>query len=249
MTFKITISTRTALVLLILAVLAIPATAYGTHIFADVSDSNVHAEGIEFMKNSGVSIGCQDGTVYCPGDPVTRAQMGTFMYRLSGNDPATAPSVNADRVDGRNANQLVRVAYDTADDDALVGVSGTALTTTIDAPSAGFLLISASSDLTGTAWGSVYCQIVVNDSVLDHSRRTNTLEFVDDDNCATDGIYLVLAGGTFTVDFDFELGGIAATTTVDEATLTVLFVPFGSDGSVPTAPVIPFGEAAEDASG
>ncbi len=103
---RITISTRTALVLLVLAVLAIPATAFATHIFADVSDSSVHAEGIEFMKDSGVSVGCQDGTVYCPDDPVTRAQMGTFMYRLSGNDPATAPSVNADRVDGLDAEDL-----------------------------------------------------------------------------------------------------------------------------------------------
>ncbi len=80
---RITISTRTALVLLVLAVVAIPATAYATHVFGDVSDSSVHAEGIEFMKNSGVSIGCQDGTVYCPDDFVTRAQMGTFMDRLA----------------------------------------------------------------------------------------------------------------------------------------------------------------------
>ncbi len=95
MTFRITISTRTALVLLVLAVLAFPATAYATHVFADVSDSNVHAEGIQFMKNSGVSIGCQDGTVYCPDDFVTRAQMATFMFRLDKYEHVLSAKVTA----------------------------------------------------------------------------------------------------------------------------------------------------------
>ena len=54
MTLEITISTRTALLLLVMAVLAIPTTATATHLFGDVSDTNVHAEGIEFMKTSGV---------------------------------------------------------------------------------------------------------------------------------------------------------------------------------------------------
>ncbi len=144
MTFRITISTRTALVLLVLAVLAIPATAYATHVFADVSDSSVHAEGIEFMKDSGVSIGCQDGTVYCPHDFVTRAQMGTFMYRLSGNDPATAPSVVASGLDGLlfqsvtsngnlygkgNALSTTRVSpghYEVTFDRSVVGCTGVA---------------------------------------------------------------------------------------------------------------------------
>ncbi len=106
MTFKVTISTRTALVLLVLAVLAIPVTAYATHLFADVEDSHPHAEGIQFVHDSGVSIGCQDGTVYCPDDFVTRAQMATFMYRLSGNDPATAASVNAGQLDGLDSSDL-----------------------------------------------------------------------------------------------------------------------------------------------
>ncbi len=110
MTFKVTISTRAALVLLVLAVLAIPATALATHVFLDVSDQSVHFPGIQFMKNSGVSVGCQDGSVYCPDDFVTRAQMGTFMYRLSGNDPATDPSVNADAVDGVDGPLFASIA-------------------------------------------------------------------------------------------------------------------------------------------
>ena len=46
MTFQLTISTRTALVLLVLAVLAIPATAGATHLFDDLGDRHPHEEGI-----------------------------------------------------------------------------------------------------------------------------------------------------------------------------------------------------------
>ena len=84
---------------------ALPIGAYASHLFDDVSDTSVHFDGIEFMKDSGVTVGC-GGSNFCPQDNVTREQMGTFMYRLSGNDPATAPSVNATQIDGIDSSGL-----------------------------------------------------------------------------------------------------------------------------------------------
>ncbi len=158
MTFKVTISTRTALVLLVLAVLAIPATAYATHVFADVSDSNVHAEGIEFMKDSGVSIGCQDGTVYCPDDFVTRAQMGTFMYRLSGNDPATDPSVHAaaalDQFDIAGGDSEITTSS------VLVDLPGTSATVSIPEGRTGTVLATFSGESACSGGGAgAWCRI------------------------------------------------------------------------------------------
>ena len=89
MTFKRKLTTRSAMALMVIAALAIPATASATHLFADVADGHTHEEGIQFVKDAGVTIGCQDGTVYCPDDPVTRAQMATFMMRLATGEVVT----------------------------------------------------------------------------------------------------------------------------------------------------------------
>ena len=97
---QITISKRAAVIIVLALVLVIPGVAGATHVFLDVGDGDTHAEGIEWVADAGVSVGCGDGTNYCPDDDVSRAQMGTFMYRLSGNDPATDPSVNAATLEG-----------------------------------------------------------------------------------------------------------------------------------------------------
>lgn len=92
---QVTISRRSAFLIVLALLLLIPAAAYAGHVFNDVGDTDTHIDGITFMKDSGVSVGCDANNNYCPDDNVTRAQMATFMYRLSGNDPATPPSVIA----------------------------------------------------------------------------------------------------------------------------------------------------------
>ena len=123
---QITISKRAALIVAMALVLVIPAMALATHSFNDVADSHTHADGIDWMADSGVSIGCGSGD-YCPDDVVTRAQMGTFMYRLSGNDPATAPSVDAATLGGNAASDLIRFAGASVDSLALSGRTATQL--------------------------------------------------------------------------------------------------------------------------
>ncbi len=230
------------------ALTVVPMAAYAANVFDDVDDTSSHIDGITFMKDSGVSVGC-DATNYCPADSVTRAQMGTFMYRLSGNDPATPPSViaasaqNADTVDGRDANEMVRVAFDQVTDNALVGANGTAASATIEAPGAGFLIISGSSDVYGTASDTLTCVVEVNDAAIAASTRTMELNDPDgnEEDCSTDAVYTMVFGGTYTVDLEFL--AVGATTTIDETVLTVLYVPFDFEGNTPKLVLLPLAVA------
>ncbi len=95
----IRISKRAAGAILIGVLLVVPSVALANHQFDDVGDTGTHVPGIEWMASSGVTAGC-DSNNFCPGDNVTRAQMATFMYRLSGNASGISPSVNAASVDG-----------------------------------------------------------------------------------------------------------------------------------------------------
>lgn len=236
----LTIKRRYTVVALAVAVLAIPLAAYAGSVFEDVDDNNPHINGITFMKDSGVSIGCDGDNNYCPNDFVTRAQMGTFMYRLSGNDPLTDPSVNADKVDDLHANELIRVAFDSETDDALTGVTlGDALTVEIVAPTAGFLVVTASADVYGTADDFLTCSIWVDGDQLAESNRALELDPPDagEQNCATNAVYTTVFGGDHVVDFYFA-GLESATTTVDEASMHVLFIPFNGTGAQPTLPIL-----------
>jgi hypothetical protein len=85
---------------LVAAVVAIPGAALATHYFADVPDNHTHAAGIEFVADVGITSGCSP-TQYCPGQPVTRAQMATFLHRSSGWSPSVGPVANALLLDGQ----------------------------------------------------------------------------------------------------------------------------------------------------
>jgi hypothetical protein len=74
--------------------------------FADIDPGHPHEDGIGWVADVGVTAGCGDGSRYCPGNPVTRAQMGTFMHRLSGHAPGVAPSVDAATLQGMSPGDL-----------------------------------------------------------------------------------------------------------------------------------------------
>jgi hypothetical protein len=97
---------QVVLISLVTAAVVAPSTAYATHLFGDVPDESPHADGIAYVDAAGITHGCDDQGNYCPAQPVTRDQMATFLFRASGNDPATAPSVNADTVDGLDSSEL-----------------------------------------------------------------------------------------------------------------------------------------------
>lgn len=109
------------------ALLAIPAVAVANH-FTDVDPGDVHAPGINYLEGTGITAGCT-ATQYCPGDGLTRAQMGTFLHRASGNAPGIDPSVNAAELDGAGPSAYATTVYDAA-------TSGGPLTAATDPASA-----------------------------------------------------------------------------------------------------------------
>ena len=56
-----------------------------------------------------MTTGCGGGN-YCPDSNVTRGQMAAFMNRLGALGPDKTPVVNADKVDGYHAADLLKVA-------------------------------------------------------------------------------------------------------------------------------------------
>ena len=90
---------------LVVLLLIAPVTVWAV-MFTDVPAGHTHAAGIGYAADKGIALGYADGT-YKPDNPITRGQMATFMYRSSGNDPATAPSVNAAMLGGKQVGQLV----------------------------------------------------------------------------------------------------------------------------------------------
>lgn len=102
-------TTRRAIAGSILAAAALVGTAGVAHAafgFDDVNEADTHADGIKWLVDNGITTGC-DADSFCPGDSVTRAQMATFMHRLSGNS-AVLPSVNAKTLDGLPGSAYVQ---------------------------------------------------------------------------------------------------------------------------------------------
>ena len=60
---------------------ALDATSSTTGSFTDVRSANVHRPAIEALAERGVTQGCGDER-YCPGDPVLRGQLASFVHRV-----------------------------------------------------------------------------------------------------------------------------------------------------------------------
>jgi hypothetical protein len=147
-----------AAVTLALLVALVPLTLFAANPFTDLTGGD-HDANIDAIYNAGITTGCVPNEQYCPTDFVTREQMATFLARTAGLGQ-NKPAANAARLAVASpvaggptyaANDLVRVAYaslDTGDRLAPIGAdTGTyekALTITITAPVAGFVLVDAS---------------------------------------------------------------------------------------------------------
>lgn len=85
-------------------VIAAPMAVIASDVFTDVPDSNVFHDDISWLKNAGVTIGCNPpaNTEFCPSDNVTREQMAAFMHRLAENEVVNA----ATAVDAESAQAI-----------------------------------------------------------------------------------------------------------------------------------------------
>lgn len=92
-----------------MAVLSAGTAVAGHARFTDGPFGN-HAAGVHFVGDAGITAGCTP-TTYCPTQSVSRAQMATFLHRLSGNAPGVPPSVNAGALDGATVDDLTYWTY------------------------------------------------------------------------------------------------------------------------------------------
>jgi hypothetical protein len=147
-------------------------------------------------------------------------------------DTATTATkaTDADTVGGRAGSAIVRVAANGDDDAALVGPSAAAnvITTTITAPTAGFLVVDAGSDVFGT--GDSVCAIRVDATDYAPSRREWEVDGAanSEEDCSTEGT-IPVAAGVHTVALR-DIIGIPAGVQYDEAVVQAIFIPFNGTG-------------------
>lgn len=95
------------------ALILAPLAVYAAHSFEDVPASNTFHADIEWLKEAGVTKGCNPpaNDEFCPDDFVTRGQMSAFMHRLAdlqvvdagaldGQDPAAYQNPSAHAIEG-----------------------------------------------------------------------------------------------------------------------------------------------------
>jgi hypothetical protein len=112
-----------------IAALAFPLGVLANHQFSDVPTGASYHDDVEALVAAGVTTGCGGGE-YCPTDAVTRGQMAQFLNRLGNLDGNTAPSVDADELDGLDSSAFVQPLFAVVNDDASVarGTSDTSAT-------------------------------------------------------------------------------------------------------------------------
>lgn len=85
---------------LVVSTLLVALPAAAAHNFDDVPSSHPHHGAIDWMVQRGVTAGC-DVDSFCPGAPVTRGQMATFLHRYE--QGSSAPTVQVVRSENQYA--------------------------------------------------------------------------------------------------------------------------------------------------
>ncbi len=61
------------------------ALAQGIGTFRDIPDNHYARDSVQWAVQSGVTVGCRDGTYFCPERTVNRAESVTFLHRYNNN--------------------------------------------------------------------------------------------------------------------------------------------------------------------
>jgi hypothetical protein len=152
----------TLIAVLVVGTLLVPVAVFASHSFNDVPDDHTFHDAIAWMKDNGVTVGCNppSNTNYCPEDNVTRAQMAAFMRRLAENQVVDAKT----SIVAGTAHEATR--------SALVAVTGTnagtatSIATLADLP-AGAYVVSGTWVATASgpaAGGRVVCNLTAGAS-------------------------------------------------------------------------------------
>ena len=155
----------------------------------------------------------------------------------AGGTAAVAAVINAQKLDGYTANQLIRVGQQTVKTQTAQYFAGTMATVNIAAPHKGLLLITASTqidDSAGIAQGTISCWVTLGGTKVVSSVRK--VDFYPGttglyhEPCAT-MVTMPVAAGPHRVTFaNDDPGGLA--TAMGPTNLTVIYEPFNGAGGL-----------------
>ena len=144
-------------------------------------------------------------------------------------------NLNADRLDFRHANELIRAEYGSMNDAS--DANGAAVTATVTAPKPGILIMSGSIDASGSTDDWYSCNLTVNGTFVTGTGRVARVnneggDHTDnsEEDCATDGGWAVDAG---THNVALHIGD-RNTALLLGASVWVIWVPFDGNGNVPS---------------
>lgn len=241
---------RIALIVVATSLIVAPLTAVATHSFDDVPNSHTFHGSIEWMRQSGVTQGCNPpaNDEYCPDENVTRGQMAAFMTRFAGylgakdGTPAQADNASsADTLDGKSADDLTVVAA--ADIDTDLAETTVAEVTTINeveiiAPKAGILIINGSAHVGTSVTATASIKPYVNGNAAGAYGSFDHMTAADDDQDQFDNLSYTTAvevpAGTHAVRQDVGQillpDGLFADAPLEynANNLTVMFIPMGT---------------------
>lgn len=201
-----------ALVAVLAIAAAVPAVVLASHDFTDVPTGSTFHQTISNIKDAGITVGCT-ATTYCPDDPVTRGQMSAFLNRAAGRGGVFVDS----------------------------GVSlgdsfGDIVSGTITTPGAGWILATGASRAYTSSTSGCPCQIAMQ--LTDPTPNTSYFysdelenKTTEETNAAISNTWLfpVSTKGQHTVTLQMSRTGTG--NVLADATLTLVWVPFGPSGA------------------
>ena len=206
--------------LILAVVLTVPSVALANHVFGDVPADNPHHADIAAVALAGISNGCGGGN-FCPDASITRAQEASLLRRGLG------------RVSGDTGSSI------TVPDAVLVTVAETTITPGIVAGAVaganGFLVVSGSVTLYEGNPDTCICSVSVRVYVNNVAVPGTQYVFLPDNTVFESGstsidVVLPITAGAKTVSLRVnEYQGTEDL--VAYASMSVMYVPFGSTGT------------------
>ncbi len=197
-----------ATVVALAALTAVPLAVYAAHSFTDVPDTNEFHGSISWMKDNGVTVGCNPpaNTEFCPDDNVTREQMSSFMRRYA----QTIGSVGASVTDPADTTAVsgttyVELSTITAVPKAEAGVvlNGHVTLSKETATEGSYQVIIAKDTCTGTVLGAASWTGSVN---TEGTTEANTLALTASDVATGEATYVLCAAETVDTSPDATAG-------------------------------------------
>lgn len=140
--------------------------------------------------------------------------------------------LNADLLDSRHANGLLRVARNEVNDTGTGATLTDKVAVTLDAPTAGFVLVTGTSNIYTGDTGCVPCYW--HQRLRDGSGNVSTVNFTgvrfNDRAIATSVWVFPVTAGSQT--FGLQADDVIGTVGLENPSITALFVPFGPTGTL-----------------